>query len=159
MTPKEIHLAARALEKEIGPRAEVDVFITQGRSVTHPGWVMVRPYGYIHNSRDRTETSFTIDISASFEDAFHAARVKWSEFHDEAHSQAVSRMALKIIELAAINGTCTDAALRAAGYYDAEIADLGADACAEADRMAANGPFTIDVNGGANGAPDEEDVF
>jgi len=52
-------------------------------------------------------------------------------------------MALAIIRITADTGGCSDAALRADGFDDAEIARLGGDAVGTADAVASNGPFSI----------------
>lgn len=76
-------------------------------------------------------------------------RAKHAETRDAHDATAIRAMALKIIELTADHGECTDAALRQ--HFDAgDVARLGDRAAADANEIAAGGPFAIVALGGSN---------
>lgn len=82
-----------------------------------------------------------------------AVRAKWAEHSSIHRTRRIREMALAIIRITAEQGTCTDAALRGdGGFTDAEVSALGSEACADADAIAANGPFSIFTIAGANAA-------
>jgi len=88
----------------------------------------------------------------TFEALFEDMERELANYKAQHHASKVRRMALKIIELTAIHGECDDARLRGGDFGAAEVAELGDEACAEANRMASNGPFKITRMVGSNAA-------
>lgn len=143
MTPDEIVAALSALNAKVGSEAysamHIDAFETQ------PVYVAIYPEGVVRSSSP-------ISIRANtFAEAITAINAAWDKVAADHERATVRAMAIKIIEITADCGDCTDAALRQ--HFDAsEIARLGAQAVEAADGMAANGPFRILATVGANAA-------
>lgn len=77
------------------------------------------------------------------------ARGAWAEKSGVYTATTMRAMALKIIEITADIGECTDAALRAT--FGADEVERFADAAAEqANALAAGGPFSVTITTGAN---------
>jgi hypothetical protein len=55
----------------------------------------------------------------------------------------IKSLTLAIIEITADQGQCTEAALRVAGFSQAEIEAYGTDACAMADYYGSKGPYSV----------------
>ena len=79
-----------------------------------------------------------------------AVRAKWEEMADLHTARRVRAIALKIIEITADQGECTDASLRAADIDQRDIDQFGERAIAEANSMADRGPFDIVRVAGSN---------
>ena len=144
MTPKEIRAAGLAFAREIGPRA--DIYI----SVNSSGWekalgAAVYPTGVGHDAAIRVEADDWAEL-------FDVLRAKWSECSERRHRETVRTMALEIIRLTADQGECTDAALRAGEFDAADVARYAAEAVADANAIASNGPFAIVPAAKANAA-------
>lgn len=146
MTPQEAAAAFRALERSIGDQAYVYVSLNNGRyDDSRALTVSIRPNGYSGGEH----ISITAD---DFDDLFAKVTAKWAEFKDEYRIRRIREMALEIIRITAEHGICTDAALRAGKFSDAEVTDLGPDACTDATEIASNGPFSITPLAKANAA-------
>lgn len=144
MTPQEIQTAARLLQSEIGPKAQAFANVAE---VDPPVRISIYPSGILDRARD----SFSV-YADDWQEGFDLARARWSDMSQEFDRRAVRSMALAIIRITADMGACSDAALRADGFAQAEIDRHGAAACADADAIAGNGPFAINVIASANAA-------
>jgi hypothetical protein len=148
MSPAEIQTALRGIHAEGSKNAYISVSIA------------------LTSYRDGSEVSASFypddicgghHISAkgeSFEEAIKALRAAWDEAKVLADKNTIRQMALAIIEISTDQGECSDAALRGAGFLQAQVDRIGSAACEEATRLAAGGPFSIVPSKGAN-APHE----
>jgi hypothetical protein len=99
----------------------------------------------------------------TFEEAFADMAAKWSAHQEVFHARTVKRMALAIIRHQDAHGECTEAHLRTdpimsherIGFTQAEIDRYRVEACAEANKIAGKGPFTIKSTAKPNGAPND----
>jgi hypothetical protein len=143
MNAKELQAAVREFRREIGPKSDVSMFLSEYSedavsASIHP-FGMLSSKGYIRVTAD--------DWAA----ALAKLKAEWAKYSDEHRRQTVKSMALAIIRLTTEIGECTDAALRA--EFDAgAVASLGDEACTLADEMAGKGPFRIKRKRGANAA-------
>jgi hypothetical protein len=80
---------------------------------------------------------------ADFEESIEKLRGIVNERLVEIHRQERRKMALLIMQKTLEFGVCTDAALRGEGFCQEQIDLLGQEACAEAESLAAGGPFFI----------------
>ena len=78
-----------------------------------------------------------------FDDLLAKARAWWVEKSEKVHAETVRRMALAIMETHLDRGDCDDASLRAKGFTQQQIDQFGTTACAEAEKLADSGPFSI----------------
>lgn len=83
-----------------------------------------------------------------FGSAIADLRSKWELDKVKVERNLIRKMALAIIEITTDQGGCSDAALRGAGFAQPQITRLGQQACEEASRLAAGGPFAIIATGG-----------
>lgn len=145
LTPAEVVEETRRLREKIGGDVYVSTMI--GGSKT-PALVCVYPHGL---TVDRARFEVSAD---RWDRAFALAFDKWDEMRGEFMERRTTEMAVEIIKATHLQGACSDAALRAAGFTQAEIDEMGNVACVEANKMGESGPFTIKRIGVANGAPD-----
>jgi hypothetical protein len=85
----------------------------------------------------------------TFRELLSNCEAKWAEHSDLHAKNLIRRMALKIIEITADIGECSDAALRAE-FSRADVERYGDRACEHATEIASNGPFSIVRTSGAN---------
>ena len=141
----QINEAVVALSDKIGKRA--DAYFSADRygcSIS----IYARGIGNGHaDIRVRSEPGDT------FATLLARAEAAWDEHSGQYRRELIRRMALAIIEITASQGRCSDAALRMRFSRD-DIAALGSEAVADANSIAANGPFDI-ATAADNGAPDE----
>lgn len=145
MTPLEILNEAKLFQREVGPKAELFPAINMS------GWGECPLRASLYANGMMKELTFSVDANGWVE-LFARLRAKWSEFQDEHRARSIRKMSLEIIRLTADLGACTDGALRQAGFEQGEIDAYGSEACADADAIAANGPFSIQARRGANAA-------
>lgn len=143
MTPIEAVSLFNKLAKEIGHKA--DLFVTLGRE--HEKALMLSCYP---NGIGR-DALFRVDAD-DFETLFSIAQEKWAELSQVQRQRSIRKMALEIIRITAEMGECSDAALRAEHFSAEDLARYGADAVADANEIANNGPFTIVSGASANAA-------
>jgi len=142
MTPTQAQQKLREFTKSLGSGAFVGIHIeTDGKPLS------ARVYldGIARNCSYACR-------AMTFEALFEELEREHASYKAQHHASKVRRMALKIIELTAIHGECDDARLRGGDFGAAEVAELGDEACAEANRMASNGPFKITRMVGSNAA-------
>ena len=129
--------------KSIGPHAYVFLDVSSGGPENIS--IRVYPAGLGRDSALRVQAT-------DWDGALTAMREKWAERSDEYRRKTVRKMALEIIRITAELGECTDAALRAGEFTPEEVAQLGAEAIADANAIASNGPFAIVAAAKANAA-------
>ncbi len=139
LTPQEAREKIVAFLYEVGPKAILEVNL-QLRGRLYRGYF--RPEGHVGDVYAFVE-------GETYREVIDAASAKWAELADAHTADMIRRMALKIIELTADLGECTDAALRAE-FDDADITRFGALACERATEMGSKGPFSIVRLAGAN---------
>lgn len=144
MTPTEAKRELQDLSRRIGPQADMFVGICKYHSEALDA--SVYPQG-IGGGRS---AAFIVRAN-DWPELIAALNAKWDEFKDVHQARVVKDMALEVIRITAEFGQCSDAALREK-FSAEEVARYGADACAKADEMAANGPFSIVTVGAANAA-------
>lgn len=135
MTPTELRDAIIAFGKSAGPKAHITAILS-----TYSGEAPLRLVMYPRGIA--SDESLNISV-VNWTDAVPALTAAWDERRATYDRDATRRMALAIIRITADTGGCSDAALRADGFDDAEIARLGGDAVGTADAVASNGPFSI----------------
>lgn len=142
------HIEARdaflALAKDFGPKCAISSSLNIGSfSAENTLYALLRPSGFGSD----TETFFV--HADTWRELLDLTAAKLAEHADLHAANTIRSMALKIIEITADQGECTDAALRA--EFDAgDIRRHGEAACAAATEMANNGPFSIVKLSGAN---------
>lgn len=152
MTPKEFRKEITAIAREMGERADIFASILATRfrdEATISAQVYVEGMGH--------GMTFAVNGEA-FDVIVPAICAKWDEYKAEHERQFVRKMAIKVIEITALVGECTDAALRGANFTDKEIARFGERACADANDIAGRGPFTLRKLAPGNGAPEDAAV-
>jgi hypothetical protein len=147
MTPTAFRAALLAFRREIGQEAYVSAGITsEWQDGKPPLDCSIYPNGIT-----KDKSSFTV-YAENWAALLDAAKSKWAEYQVEHKRQSARKLALAIIRITAETGQCTDAALRY--EFGSEMVDrYGDDAVADANKIAANGPFEIIKQRGANGAP------
>lgn len=151
MTPREFQVAARALSKEIGTQAEIFATVSLGAHKAPP------LYGHIYVNGMGHGVSFSEDAE-TFDELLQKLTTKWAEHKDEHEKQFVRKLALRIIEITAALGECTDAALRGRDFSTEDVIRYGERACAEANDIAGKGPFKLRMLGRSNRAPAEAEA-
>lgn len=149
MTPKEMQIAVDQFRHEIGPNAEISVFIEDHIINEHPIYAIIYPHGICRSDEGRVRIT-----APDFEEALLKMRAAWAEHSAQFRGKAIRSMALAIIRITAEQGHCTDAALRQE-FKNGEVESYGPDAVKDANEIADKGPFAIVTLGGANGAPDQ----
>lgn len=144
MTPAAIRQAMNELAEEIGPHAELFLSINRYGAEALSGGIY--PEGIGHGEM----VGFV--KADDWPELFEALRVAWSAYAGDFKRATIRKMALAVIQITADTKTCTDAALRGAGFDQSMIDRFGDEACAMANEMAANGPFSIEPTVGANAA-------
>ena len=142
MTPLEAQKRLKAFRARVGGNSDVFVCV---ESADAPLSAAVYPDGVGRNCALRVK-------GVTFESLFEQLDAQWDEYAAKHRASKLRRMALRIIEATAERGQCDDMLLRDAGFTQSEITALGEEACAEADRMASNGPFKITRMVGSNAA-------
>lgn len=139
MTPKEIQATTRALQEEIGSKAEVSPSIV---SHGQPCRIGIWPFGLTG------EGCFFLSAD-DWPELFAKAHAEWAGKAAAYNAELIERMALAIISITARTGWCSEGALRA-DFDSAEIKRCGAAAVEKANAMAANGPFSIELTANSN---------
>lgn len=142
MTPKEMQEAVKALRARVGKTCHVSIVLCDTGSPCH---------GAIYPDDILNAAAFSLDAD-DWPDLIAALNAKWTEFADTHRARKIRDMALTIIRVTAEQGACSDAALRAGKFTADDVVRYGAEACEQADAMAANGPFSIVTIGTANAA-------
>ncbi|KLK91392.1 hypothetical protein AA309_20025 [Microvirga vignae] len=157
MTPQEIKAQCRALADLVGPQAELTVWIDEGRHRPEQSGRTIGMSLYPNGITGRSEGTLYA-YADTWEEAFANMRIQWDARAASFHKAKIRAMALKIIEITQDWEVCSEARLRA--FFDpGEIEQLGPLALEQANRMAANGPFTIEPSPAGNrrdGDTDEE---
>lgn len=146
MTPTEVRDAINAFNKENGLKDGLRIVIMSHTSDGNPLHAAVYPNGVLG------ERALGVD-GDDWATILEEVRTKWAEHSSIHRTRRIRDMALAIIRISAEQGGCTDAALRVdGGFTETEIRALGSEACADADQIAGNGPFSIFTIAGANAA-------
>lgn len=144
MTPLEIKNELIALRSEVGSKAYISVDISPHNAEAVSGCIY--PTGIGTNGARLSVRGH------DWREIIDQMRAAWVAHRDQHTAQMIKDMALEIIRITAEHDECTDAALRAGKFSDADVTRLGDQACAYATEIAANGPFTIVAMRGANAA-------
>ncbi|MBV8473953.1 MAG: hypothetical protein JO107_02835 [Hyphomicrobiales bacterium] len=152
MTPAEIYTELKEIIRDLGPKCEAFADVSSYHSrKERAGRVVVYPMGLTFGER------LSVDCD-DFRDGIDKMRVLIADRREQLDAHNVRKIALAIMELAIDNGEVTDAAIRGRGFDSATVDRLGERACAEAERLAAGGPFVIKRMRGGNGAPVEAEA-
>jgi len=141
------------LAREVGPNAEVSMYF--GSRVTYgdsSASISIYPEGLIRSDRDAVVRVYA-EENETAESLFRKARSQWEGHKATYAQQTVEEMALEIIRIQSLFGSCTDTALRP--KFGSNVALYAKAAADKANQMAADGPFTVLMTSGANGAPDD----
>jgi hypothetical protein len=134
-----------ALAGEVGEKARVCLTIESGRL-----YASIYTRGIAADTDDPGAFS-VFEYGAHPFAVLDDLRNSWLAEKDKRSGRIAERMALEIIRLTAEFGECTDAALRAE-FGAATFAEMASIAVERANKMAANGPFTIKATALANAA-------
>lgn len=144
MTPAEIHAEICALAAEAGSRATVNVTIGGGGAAVGP-----YIFGFLYPDGITGATAPIRMSGNDFTTVLAGLRAKWDERAETHRRETIRKLALAIIRITADRGECTDRDLRV--EFDAEeVARYSADAVADANAIAANGPFAVVATDGGN---------
>jgi hypothetical protein len=150
MTPKEYKKAVSDLAASIGLRAVIYTSLDSDYGDFKKDCIFeaaIYPRGI--GSAERCALRVA---AADLDELFEKLTAGWAECSARYRAETVRKMALRIINLTAENGECTDAALRGDVFSAGDVKMFGAEACEEANRIAAKGPFSIVSIKGANAA-------
>ena len=134
MTAAELRAHAARLESALGPNSSVRLSIDTNTG-TGPIYVAIYPQGVLSSHHHFWADGWGEALAAA--EAWIATRPVI------ARAERVRRMALAIIDIKDQDGSVTERRLRAREFSAAEIADLGAEACARAGEICAGAPFEI----------------
>lgn len=139
MTNIEIQEALAKIAAPFGKDATSRVFLEAGDNRKKDGKFHASVWFYV-------KTQFkTFDVTGNtIEEAVTALRIEAESRHVGMASEIIRQMAMAIINATADTGSCNNAALRVAGFSDHDISLHGSAACAEANQIASNGPFSIE---------------
>lgn len=140
-TLREIRDDFRDFAKSVSPNAYLSVRLSEDPAC------VVRGSFYPDGVLGTTNFTFKGDDWADLKAQLVA---KWETHKDTHAANLVRSLALQIISITADQGECTDAALRGAKFSAEDVSFYGERACAEAERIASTGPFTITRLSGAN---------
>lgn len=152
MKEDEIHEWLASLQREIGPRAWLQIGISSTNySAPNVGWSLY-PDGVASNDGARLSGS-----SETFADAVHSMVESWNEHKEKRDEALVDKMAVALIRNYFNYGSCTDLQLRVdCGVDQATIKRLYDAAEQRATVMGMSGPFTVTFTDMRdNGAPSE----
>lgn len=142
-TPKELQDRLAQFRKTVGPQSDVYLDICHERE---------QPIG-LSVYANGVGSGLAFRISADdWDHAFAQAAEKWAECSERVVGEKIEKMALEIIRVTGRKGECGGADLRTAKFTQADIDLYGSLACAKADAMANNGPFSIASEARANAA-------
>jgi hypothetical protein len=151
MTPERFHSEIVKLQREIGLRAEIFVSFDTTYFNKATAENILNASVYPRGMGGKEECAFR-STARNFEDLLEKIETKWAECSARHRAEIIRKMALRIINLTAEHGECTDAALRGDVFSAGDISMYGVEACEEANRIAAKGPFSIIAIKGANAA-------
>lgn len=135
MDAVEFRTAIRAMQREIGERCRIWASINERSDEMALG-------GSIYTNWPNGDVVLRVNAD-DWGALLDKLRTGWAAHQVEYRRKTIRNMALEIIRITADQGACTDAALRGFHFTAAQVAELGAEACADADAMASNGPFAI----------------
>src|SRR5262245_2993992 len=115
MTPREFQAATTDLMRTIGPKAHTWAAVSSRDRYTRPGEAPLSASVYLHGGH---ECTFRVEAE-TFRDLLAAIEAKWASYSDRHRVETIRAMALEIIRITALQGACSDAALRA-GTFSAE---------------------------------------
>lgn len=133
MDPKVIHASLLSLRQEIGGDAILIVRVDSDGDLAH---------GSLYPNGICEDPSFHVR-SETFAGVLDALRAEWVGYCGQHEADTIKKMALTIIRITSERSRCVDGDLRAEGFDAATVVRWGALACAKADEMAGNGPFSI----------------
>lgn len=149
MTPQEARAEFRAIETDIGTKA--DIYVSLNRKLD--GGPNFKAHVYIDGITGKAgQFNAQADDLAGL---VAATKDAWAGRQERHAAEQVRKMALAIIRLTYDQGECTDAAIRADGFTDQDLRRYGGEAVERANEMADRGPFAIKRLRGSNGMPDE----
>lgn len=149
MTPMEYRTAISAFVSQIDGRSpRVSTYISHGY-ISSGGEPAIDASVYT----DWPHGERIFEVAANdFDELLTAIKDKWDAYKEIHRLRTIRNMAIAIIRITAEQGECTDAALRADVFSGEEVARHGPEACVEANKIAANGPFAIKLAAKANAA-------
>lgn len=143
MTEKEIKAALDALVEEFGEPGS-DVLLSISSDQVEFIYASFYPRGMCRNE-------YISVRGTTFKATLSLLRSKIEGGAVQREAETVQKLAIALIKITGVKGICTDADLRDRGdFTTGQIVKLGARAEVEAEKIAANGPFKITVQRGAN---------
>lgn len=141
MTPLQVKTELLAFQKDMGPKAEIyaSIDLRYNACIVISGY----PQGICKSAAFRIEAN-------EWREAIDLAKAEWIKSAEHFRIRMVKEMALEIIKITDELGQCTDAAICGEKWTREDVARYGAEACAKANEMAANGPFSISPADKAN---------
>lgn len=137
MTPQEIRAELRKIEKEVegkSPHVWVNFNSGTGGMALHGkirfDWLMG------DDGAPPVEADTWPELLSGLRSGYAAYTKKY-------RADTVRKLALEIIRITAERGTCTEADLRMGPFSAEQVKTLVEEACQDADKIAANGPFNV----------------
>lgn len=146
MDAKEIRLRLREMAVALmGTASHCHCSFNPERLDGKPIYFCIYPYGYSDTSMNVT------DFYDSFEELFEGFPKKYEAWRKSHHGEMLKKIALEIIRLTDLNGSCKESDLRMIkGVSSRDLDELSEAACAKANEMAGKGPFTIEKGAKGN---------
>lgn len=143
-TPASLRADLSAFQKKVGKKASISCGLTFYDAP--PICVYLYPWGLASSQKLRgLSIPDYISISCDlWEEVLPALESKWQEVYGHFEQARTRQLAFHIIEITALKGHCTTAALCAEDFTHEEIEQLESEAIALANEMASNGPFSIE---------------
>lgn len=148
-TIPEIQDALATLQQRVGGKAHVSVSISHDASISRDPHLSIWPDGIAGGNY---RTGIIHVRGEDWDEVFKNAHQKWDEAQAEFERRLINDMAFAIIRLTVEQGECTDAALRADDFHQADIQEYGERAESRANEVSEMGPFEIRPLEGANAA-------
>ena len=135
MTAADIVAHERNLTRLVAPNGHASIVAMPWGE--KPAYVSISPHGVCESEGKQTFEA------ATWPDAINAAYAWLANRPMVARAERVRKMALAIIDIKDQDGSVKEWRLRARDFTAAEIADLGAEACARAGELCLGAPFEI----------------
>lgn len=142
---------AKAAFRELLGALHSDAYISAGLTLSNYEQNKPILHAYIRPEGHMKGDTVTV-FAETWRDLVEKSRDEIAARADHRAVAVTRAMALKIIEITADLGECTDRALRA--EFDAkDVTAYSARAAEQANELASNGPFSVVITDGANGQP------
>lgn len=152
MQPKEIYERIQKMKRLMGPEAYISLSVSADCYHSDKGYATACVY-----PRGVCKSAAFVIYGNDWAELVDRLEHEWQAHALKHRADTIRKMALLIIKLTA-EGNCTEAALRGSEFSAEEVAQLSAEACADADAIASNGPFEIKPVPRSNASDDYDEL-